>query len=167
MEPMTTTLLDRVVHWSLDLDGDIYGDERERLRWYEGMATASALQSIAIPWAAAVMVWVLGRPSVLPLSVLLALLLVPTWLAAAYVRSRRVDTVPRRWSGKRVLISTLSVLPIVVFLIGVEYVRSPQSSTWQGAIVGVTMGGGIGWAMTAAKVRRRRREDAAIVGDED
>ena len=46
------TMLDRVVRWSLDSDGDFYGDERERLRWYEGIATAASLQWLAIPWAA-------------------------------------------------------------------------------------------------------------------
>jgi hypothetical protein len=167
MDPMTTTLLDRVVHWSLDLDGDTYGDERERLRWYEGTATASSLQSIAIPWAAAIMVWVLGRPSVLPLSVLLALLLVPTLLSSAYVRSRRVDTLPRRWSSKRVLVSTLSALPIVVFGVGALYANNPPSFNWEHVLLGSTVGAGIGLAMTVARVRARRREDATVVGDED
>ncbi|GAA2621869.1 hypothetical protein [Paractinoplanes durhamensis] len=62
---MTTNVLDRVVRWNLDLDGDLYGDERERLRWYEGIATAASLQSILIPWSAAVMVWPLGKPAAL------------------------------------------------------------------------------------------------------
>ena len=55
--------IDRVVHWHLDFDGDIYGDEREHLRWCEGMATAASLQWLAIPWAAAVLVRPLGRPA--------------------------------------------------------------------------------------------------------
>ena len=59
------TVLDRVVRWNLDVDGDLYGDERERYRWYEGIATAASLQWLIIPWAAAIMVWPLGRPSVL------------------------------------------------------------------------------------------------------
>ena len=41
MDGMATSVLDRVVRWNLDFDGDIYGDERERLRWYEGIATAA------------------------------------------------------------------------------------------------------------------------------
>ncbi|MET0424989.1 MAG: hypothetical protein ABW046_13985, partial [Actinoplanes sp.] len=75
-----TTLLDRVVHWNLDLDGDLYGDERERYRWYEGIATAASLQWMLIPWAAAIMVWPLGRPAVLPLAVVLAVLWLPMLL---------------------------------------------------------------------------------------
>jgi predicted membrane-bound spermidine synthase len=167
MEGMTTTLLDRVVRWNLDFDGDIYGDERERLRWYEGIATAASLQWMAIPWAAAVMVWPLGRPSVVPLAVVLAVLVLPMWLSAVYVRSRRVDTVPRRWTGKRLLLSILGGLPFLVFLIGALYVTDPESSSWRGAIVGAAIGGAIGIVMSAMKVRRRRRAEAAIVGDED
>jgi predicted membrane-bound spermidine synthase len=167
MEGMTTTLLDRVVRWNLDFDGDIYGDERERLRWYEGIATAASLQWMAIPWAAAVMVWPLGRPSVVPLAVVLAVLVLPMWLSAVYVRSRRVDTVPRRWTGKRLLLSILGGLPFLVFLIGALYVIDPESSSWRGAIVGAAIGGAIGIVMSAMKVRRRRRAEAAIVGDED
>src|SRR5688500_14395530 len=101
------TVLDRVVRWNLDLDGDgtIYGDERERLRWYEGIATAASLQWLAIPWAAAVLVWVLGRPSVLPLAVVLAALIVPMAVCTAYVRRRRVDTEVHSWNRKRVLLA--------------------------------------------------------------
>jgi predicted membrane-bound spermidine synthase len=164
---MTTTLLDRVVRWNLDFDGDIYGDERERLRWYEGIATAASLQWIAIPWAAAIMVWPLGRPSVVPLAVVLAVLVLPMWLSAVYVRSRRVDTVPRRWTGKRLLLSILGGVPFLVFLIGALYVNDPESSSWRGAIVGAAIGGAIGIVMSALKVRSRRRAEAAIVGDED
>src|SRR3712207_9477580 len=88
-------LLDRIVRWNLDTDGDMYGDERERLRWYEGIATAASLQWIGVPWAAAVLVWVLGRPAVLPLAVVLAVLYLPILLCTVYVRRRRGDTLPR------------------------------------------------------------------------
>ena len=49
---MTTTVLDRVVRWNLDINGDSYGDERERFRWYEGIAAAFSVQSLLVPWAA-------------------------------------------------------------------------------------------------------------------
>jgi predicted membrane-bound spermidine synthase len=99
--------------------------------------------------------------------VVLAVLVLPMWLSAVYVRSRRVDTVPRRWTGKRLLLSILGGLPFVVFLIGALYVTDPESSSWRGAIVGAAIGGAIGIVMSAMKVRRRRQAEAAIVGDED
>jgi Flp pilus assembly protein TadB len=165
------TLLDRVVSWGLDSDGtgDIYGDERERLRWYEGIAVAASLQWLAIPWAAAVLVWPLGMPSVLPLTVVLVLLVIPMGLCSVYVRGRRVDTDARAWTVKRVCWSVLGSLPYVVFMIGVLYARDPESSTWQGAIVGAVFGAAIGAVATVLAIRRRRRQEAlaAARGDED
>jgi DNA-binding XRE family transcriptional regulator len=119
MDRMTTTVLDRFVRWNLDFDGDLYGDERERLRWYEGTAVSHSLQSIALPWAAAILIWPLGRPAIVPLGVLLTLLVLANWLTTGYVSRRRVETVPRHWSAKRILFSTLTGLPFVVFCIGV------------------------------------------------
>src|SRR3954471_1817541 len=117
---MSTTVIDRFVRWNLDLDGgDLYGDdERERLRWYEGIVTAAQVQWAAVPWAAAVAVWVFGRPSVLPLLIVLVTLTVPMAFSTLYVRSKRVDTTPRLWSPKRIFLSFLGSLPIVVFAMG-------------------------------------------------
>jgi hypothetical protein len=163
------TVLDRVVRWNLDLDGDgtIYGDERERLRWYEGIATAASLQWLAIPWAAAVLVWVLGRPSVLPLAVVLAALIVPMAVCTAYVRRRRVDTEVHSWNRKRVLLAAGFGLPIVTFVIGAFYAYAgPASSVWRGAIVGAAFGGLLGVAASVLSARRKRREEATAAGDE-
>lgn len=164
---MTTTVLDRFVRWNLDLDGDMYGDERERLRWYEGAALSYAAQAVLLPWAAAILVWLLGRPAVLPLTVLLGLLILAMSLTPVYVQSRRVETVPRHWSAKRIVVHTLTGLPIVVFAIGVMRAVDPDPSTWHGGVLGAFAGGAIGLVWAAKQVRDRRRRDAAIVGDED
>ena len=163
------TALDRVVRWNLDLDGtgDIYGDERERLRWYEGIATAASLQWLAIPWAAAVLVWLLGRPSVVPLVVVLAALVVPMALCSAYVRGRRVVTEVHGWSRKRVLFSILGGLPYVVFVVGALLAYSESAA--RGAVFGAVIGGIGGVLATVVATRRRRRQEAlaAAAGDED
>ena len=170
MDGMTTTsMLDRVVRWNLDLDGDIYGDERERLRWYEGITTAASMQWIGVPWAAAALVWVLGKPSVLPLAVVLVVLVVPMALCTAYVRRRRVDTVVRSWSRKRVVLSSLGGVPFVVFFVGALFAYDRSSHEWQGAAAGALFGAVLGGVMSAAGKRRRRRQEeaAAAAGDED
>jgi hypothetical protein len=165
---MTTTVLDRFVRWNLDFDGDLYGtDERERLRWYEGIAAAASVQWLLIPLVAAILIWPLGRDGILPLGALMIALLLPMSLATLYVRARRVETVPRRWTAKRVLFSTMTGLPTTVFLIGVLRAWQPESSMWQGAIVGAVIGGVIGIALTVRQVHNRRRRDALVVGDED
>lgn len=169
---MTTTMLDRVVRWNLDLDGnnDIYGDERERLRWYEGIATAASLQWLAIPWASAVTVWVLGRDAVVPLTVVLVALIVPMIVCSVYVQRRRVVTDVRAWSRKRILLQVLSGVPYVAFFYGALYAyRDPDSSTLTGAIVGGAFGAVVGVVATVIGTRRKRRQEAraAAAGDED
>jgi hypothetical protein len=164
------TVIDRFVRWNLDLDGgDLYGtDERERLRWYEGIATAAQVQWVVIPWTAAVAVWVAGKPAVLPLLAILAALLIPMAFCTVYLHGRRVDTTPRTWSAKRITLSFLGGLPFVVFLIGVCYhAFGPESSTWRGAIVGAVIGGAAGLAGTIQQARKRRRDEAAAVPAED
>ena len=163
------TLLDRVVRWNLDPDGDLYGDERERLRWYEGIAAAASLQWLALPWAAAVLVWVLGRPAAVPLGVLLVVLYIPMIMCTAYVKRRRVDTTPVTWSAKRIVLAVLSVLPYLLFVLGVCYAyrSSGNADVFRGAAVGSVIGGVLGCGFAVVQSRRRRRREAADPGDED
>ena len=162
------TLLDRIVRWSLDPGGDLYGDERERLRWYEGIATAASLQWIALPWAAAILVWILGRPTVLPLGVVLAVLYVPMVMCTAYVHRRRVDTTPPSWSAKRIVVTVLSVVPYLLFVLGACYAyRSSDAGLLRGAAIGSIVGGVLAGATAVVQSRRRRKREATLTGDED
>jgi len=163
---MTTSVLDRVVRWNLDLDGDLYGDERERYRWYEGIATAAQMQWLLIPWAAAIMIWPLGRPAILPLSVVLVALVVPMAFSTLYVRSRRVDTTPRSWRPKRLLLTVLGAAPLVVFLVGALHAHDPAGDTWRGAAFGGVFGALLSVLISARETRRRRRREA-LAQDED
>lgn len=171
---MTTTtaagggniLLDRIVRWTLDPDGDLYGDERERLRWYEGIAVAAGLQWLAIPWAAAALVWVIGRSAVLPLAVMVATLYLPILVCAGYVRRRRVETRVHHWTPKRVLLAALSGLPYLLFFLGcLRALQPPGSSATRGAAIGMLVGGIVGILFARLAARRRRR--SAVVGDDD
>jgi hypothetical protein len=167
-----TTLLDRVVAWNLDLNGDLYGDERERLRWYEGIATAASMQWMGIPWAAAIMVWLLGKPSVLPLFLVLLVLFVPMGCCTAYVRGRRVDTEVHAWSRKRVVLSALFIVPVTGFIVGALYAYGGRdSSVWRNAALGGLFGCALAVVSAAGNRRRARRKPAAGAGggagDED
>ena len=163
-----TTLMDRFVRWNLDFDGDLYGrDERERLRWYEGATTAFQTHAIAVPWTAAALVWVVGAPVGWPLFILLAVLLVPITLCSVYVQAKRVDTIPRVWSRKRLFISALSSLPYFVFGVGFLYHVYPESDAWRSALIGAVGGLAVGVLGQAVHTRRLRRQDTLAVGDED
>jgi hypothetical protein len=166
---MTATLLDRFVRWNLDLDGgDLYGDdERERLRWYEGIATAAQVQGIAVPWAIAIAIWFAGRSAVLPLLIVLAAWVAPMFFTTLYVQGRRVDTTPRSWSGKRLLLGVLGGLPIVVAAMGAIYEGNPDGYVWESSVIGAVIGGGIGVAALARKTKQRRRAEQSTPVDVD
>ena len=127
---------------------------------------ASSLQSMLIPWAAAAMVWPLGRPSVLPLAIVLVVQWATTMVSTLYVMRRRVDTVPRSWTAKRLLITVLTAAPYVVFLVGALYAYDSAGDTWLGAAVGGVLGGMLSVVGTIAKIKRRDRREA-LAGDDD
>jgi hypothetical protein len=155
------TLLDRIVRWVLDLNGPIYGDERERLRRYEGMVTAARLQWLVVPWAATVLVWRLGRPAVLPLSVVLVLFYVPILMCDAYLRRRSVNVDLTPWTVKRVVLAVLLGAPWPLFaVVSVDAYRGGSAilrtvgTTWISVLIGAIVG-------TVGRVRRQRRLAAA------
>lgn len=164
--PRRLALFDRIVRWALDTDGDLYGDERERLRWYEGIATAAGIQWLLLPWSAVVLVWVLGLPAVLPTAVLLAGLYLPMMMCTLYVRRRRVDTTVHRWTAKRMILNLLGGLPFPLFLLGCLRAWPTDRDAMPGALIGAALGGLIAGG-GAAYVARRRRRAAATAGHDD
>jgi hypothetical protein len=157
---MTTTVLDRIVRWHLDFDGDLYGsDERDRLRWYE--------QWTAVPWAATILVWVLGEPAVLPLAVVMAVLAVPMVFITLYLRRRHVETGPRAWTRKRVYFAVVGASPWVLFFVGAAYhTAGPSSTVWQSTAIGGLLGGAAGVVASMIRSRRRKLEDSVAEDDE-
>ena len=118
VQGQSATPVDRMVNWLLDVDGDIYGDERERLRWHEGIALATSFQWIVVPWAMAVMVWFAGRETVPFLAAVLTLFWLPLPFTQWYVTRKRVRTVPGRRGTKYWVSVVLSALPYPVFALG-------------------------------------------------
>jgi hypothetical protein len=166
---MTTTVIDRIVRWHLDFDGDLYGtDERDRLRWYEATTVAASVQWTAVPWAATILVWVLGESAVLPLAVVMAVLAVPMVLTTFYLRRRQVDTDPRSWTGKRILLAVVGTAPWVLFFVGSAYhVGGPSSTIWQSTAIGGVLGGVAGVVASAIRSRRRRKLEDSVVEDDE
>jgi hypothetical protein len=153
-----STLLDRIAHWALDTDGDMFGDERERLRWYEGIVLAAGIQWPAIPWASALLVWIIGRSAVLPLGVILAVLLAPMIMSSVYVKRRSVDTDVRIWTRKRLVVTVLSGLPWIVFVFGAFAAFDDGSTNF---MPGMVVGGVLGGVAAVVGIRRRRAREAA------
>ena len=158
--PAPSGPFDRLVRWTLDLDGDIYGDERERLRWYEAIAIAASFQWLAVPWTLAVAVWFVPAEAVWALQGVLIAFWVPLLLMTYYVHRRRVRPAPVR-GRKAVLVATLSGLPVVVFVAGLatDAGSRPLADAWP-PVVGALVGGVLGVLGFRALGRRGRHEAA-------
>jgi hypothetical protein len=170
---MTTnsSALDRLVGRALDLGGETYGDERERLRWYEGMAAASQLQLIVMPLVGAGSVLAFGRPAVVPLALVMSIMYLSTFVTLAYVRRRGVDTAPARWTRTRVVLGLLSGAPYLLFAFACVIAYQRAGAVSDSTLAGMGVGAAIGVAATVfglvRDTRRRRAQEAAAVPDVD
>lgn len=161
------TLVDRVARWALEPDGDLYGDERERLRQYEAIAVAAGLQWLAVPWAAAVGVWWADRAAAVCLVAVMLVLLAPMLVAQAYLRRRRVDTTPRRWTAKRVALGVAGVLPWALFVAGAARALGAGPDTVRASAGGAVVGAALSLVLIRSRNRRRTAQEAAGAGAED
>lgn len=155
--------LDRLFDSVLDRQGNIYGDERERIRWYEAIAVVASFQWILLPWALAVMVW-FARPATVPFLVAaFGVFYLPMPLAQLYIRRKGVRQLPDRTGHKYWITFVVSTLPYPIFLIGVIAALSASgggTATWWGALVGGIVGGIVGLVQLLRSRQRRRRRDS-------
>lgn len=159
-----SSAFDRAVAYVLDFDGDMYGkDERERTRWYEGIALAASAQWILVPWVAAIMIWSVDADTARAIASLGMVFLMPMALATIYVEHRRVDTTVQRWTAKRIIWTLLTIVPVAIFLARFVRVGDVESSTaW-----GIGTGALVGLAVGVLGMSVRRKDRGADVPDED
>ncbi|MGN6243762.1 MAG: hypothetical protein ACTHQ3_08815 [Motilibacteraceae bacterium] len=159
---MTTPLLDRSFRWLLDTDGNLYGDEQERLRWYEGTAAASGVQAVVFPWALAAVTWWQGRaagPAVIALGFAY---LLPFYVCKVYVARRRVRVFPAGWNRKRMLLTVLTLLPLALSFAGLLHAYADTYPDFvRGAAVGGPVGTALAVVMTEWSRRRQLRRELA------
>jgi hypothetical protein len=157
---MTRTSPDEhLAEWLLDRDGDLYGDERERVRWYEAIAVTSSVQSITIPWALAVAVWVAdGKAAASALLAVAVAFYLPLFWSSLYVQRHGVRVYGKKWTTKRLITTVLFVVPYALFFIG----RLDSYTGLGGDFArGAWFGAVIGLAAAAVGIQARRRREAA------
>ncbi len=151
----TPSGIERLAAYVLDFDGDMYGqDERERTRWYEGIALAAAVQWVVVPWVMAITVWSASAATAHVMRDIGIAFLLPMLLATLYVTRRNVDTTVHRWTAKRIIGTLLTVIPIFVFLAGYAHVTGMSTATRWGMFAGALVGGGS--VIVTTVVARRR-----------
>ena len=157
------TPLDRAVGWVLDPDGVMYGDERERLRYYESSTFVATLHGILVPWALAACAWI-GGFAVAPYLLALAVVFVVPWvLGAGYVKRRHVRPLPARISGAYVATVILTMLPYPVLGIGLAraFAQSVENGFFRGfagGMIGASLAWVVGLVIGLVRLRRQASE---------
>jgi hypothetical protein len=175
--PSATSLVDRSAAWLLDHDGEIYGDERERLAYYEGTSVASSIQLLLLPWVLAGFAW-LGPTSAHPaLIAVAAVFYLPFVVMVLYVHRRHVDVNRSMYrSRKTVIVSIAMMIPMLAFVLAItigadlrsdaagDDIADRISAGLVGGVVGGIAGGLGAWAFGR---RWKRRRQAALDAAED
>ncbi len=158
-------VLRRFVDWMLDMKGDMYGDEQERLRWYEGIAVAASVQWLLVPWALAWGVWQGGRAVVSYLLAVTFLFVLPQGLSTVYVLRNRVR-LPANSNVKYLLLGLASALPYVAIMLGAirAYDGGFDPDGTRGGIVGGAIGGSLALLLMH---RYNKRVKRVPVGDDE
>jgi hypothetical protein len=153
------TLLSRLFDQTLDVHGEIYGDEQERLRWYEGITVAASLQWIIVPWVIAVSIWMGGRPVTSYLLAITAAMYFPQLLTYVYAIRSGVR-LPKFRSAKALFSGLLSGGAYLAIVIGA--VRAYDDGLDPDGVKGALVGGPVGMivALLLARIFMKRRAAA-------
>src|SRR5512142_652022 len=138
--PRAYGLLDTVTDWLLDRRGELYGDEQERLRRYEGLAVAATVQGVLIPWLAVLALALWGRPVTPTIILVLLGLYLPTTLASGYLTRWRVRTVPGRFSRKGSVFCAVASAPYLIATFQILAIQHASRASIYGAVVGAAFG---------------------------
>lgn len=148
--------LGRITYLVLDLD---YGDEQERLRYYETYAVAVHLQLIGLPVVGGAIVALAGRSATGPVLIMLitafaAILFGLSHLQRHHVRAEAIAMSPR---NRRYLIAyALSWLPLVSAIA----IRGSRRSGFEGGMaIGAVSSPVIVLAALGVNAWRQRRAD--------
>lgn len=147
----------RITRLVLDLD---YGDEQERLRYYETYAVAVHLQLIGLPAVGAAVIAVAGRSATGPVLVMLATAFVAILFGLSHLRRHgvRAEVIAMSERNRGYLIAyAISYLALV----GVIAVRGSRSGFEGGLAIGAASGLVIGLAALGAQARRQRSAEDA------
>ena len=154
----TTGPLGRLTHQILDLD---YGDEQERLRYYETYAIAIHLQLIALPAVGAVGIGVSGRSATGPVLVMLGIAFAAVFPGLIHLGRHNVRTESIAMSERNrgyMAAYALSCMTLVVAVVA----SGSGSGLGGGFGIGSAVGLGLGFAAVALAARRQRNVDDPV-----
>jgi len=149
----------RIAEAILDLD---YGDEQERLRYYEAYAVIIHLQLILLPLAAAIAIFAFGSSATAPVLILLSAGFAPIFVGKAYLKRRNVRLELIATSARNRLFTGAYFVVCSALIVALAGRGGSESNTALAA--GAVAGAGLAVAVVAFRSRQQRDADA---GDSD
>lgn len=162
---------DRAAAWILDPDGVMYGDEQERLRYYESSTIVASIQGVLLPWMLVACAWLGGR-AVAPYLLAIGVVYIGTWaIGSAYVVRRRVRRVPSRLTKQFVVLAVVTGLPYGLFAAGLAHAFAEGTRNgFVNGLVGGMLGGAIAGVLVLVvglvRASRRPAQELPDEGDE-
>lgn len=156
-----TSPFGRLTHQILDLD---YGDEQERLRYYETYAIAIHLQLLVLPVVGAIVIGVAGRAVTGPVLIMLGMALATILPGLIHLGRHNVRTESIAMS-ERNRGYTVAYAVSCLMLIAAVLARGTGSAFGDAAGIGAAVGLGV-WFVAVAVASRRQscRDDVADFG---
>ena len=161
---MTTSQTARLTKAILELD---YGDEQERLRYYEAYALMVHLHLIVLPVVAAAAIAVIGADAVAASLAILAAYLVCTLVGKLHLERHQVRLELIALSGRNRTYLVLYGIAWVLLLVTVAAAGVGDSSFGSGFAIGATAGIVAGVVALAVRANRQRRAESDSIGDID
>jgi uncharacterized membrane protein YfcA len=104
-------------NWLNDSSGSSYGDERERLRYYESNSALLNLQFLLSPTVAGILILAFSKSAALPIAIMALFPIALSFLALIYLRGEKVALVKNAEKNpKWMMLSVIAFLPLEIAL---------------------------------------------------
>ncbi len=161
------TSSEQLVRWIVDADGESYGDERDRLRYYEAHSAMTTALIYGTPICMAVCVLVFGKKAIGPTLFMGAIPLVLSILVLPFLSAQKVDifgNYARMAMARKItyFLAWFVVLPLALFWVGrggEQFSSAHMVPAVSGALVG-------GIASIVGVRQYQARHSAGPEGDE-
>jgi hypothetical protein len=145
----------RITEAILDLD---YGDEQERLRYYEAYAVMVHLQLILFPLAGAIALFAFGSAATAPVLILLSAGFAPIFVGKAYLKRRNVRLELIATSARNRLFAGAYFVACSALIVALVAKGGFESNVALAA--GAVAGAGLAVAVVSVRYRQQRDADA-------
>jgi hypothetical protein len=164
MTTLHASLSERAIRKIIDSDGVTYGDERERLRYYEAHSAIMTLQAYLLPVVCGVVIIGFGHKVVWPVTAVFFAMQVPVRFGMAYLTRTRVAVYSNALRARgRIAIDILTGS----FFAAAVIFRSRPGGGGNGFVSRAILSGAIGAAFSViVMAARARRENAPVSEDE-